>query len=402
MAPNRDLRPTPKRVAKAKARPGPRLSQYEQDRRNAQSALDRAMAMVSLRQPQRQPAPRGKRGLNRRPGGGRGAKSPIWSLYHDAPTRTDHVYSFMRMTLDGFFGYVVSSTGVITWTDGSTDIHPADGKASPGQVVFCWNPGYRSCQLTCLSTGAGNAIGSYDLGPGGSSTGSHYGVSNDPPITDLNWTSAGSDPSRARSIDSNLCLRIKCGASTYGTLIIGKMYGSLTNGTVAQVREALIADRHSVKRIEFTGGMHTFSVKAGMANRDMYGDWKNAPLSNHMTINEDDPMGGLFIVFETLEKGLHDPNPELTLMSNTLIQTELGLARNHLVTREKVVPLHQGACHIEGEGRSAGTVTPLKGGKDPKTVTLDCHAETGGAVGGESKSLRGSRVGNDGFGGGTR
>lgn len=281
----------------------------------------------------------------------------------------------MKMSLWPTFLGQVDASGNPTSSVTVTDVHPGDGAVSAHLALFCWNPGYRSCQLMCFGSNVNGAVDSYNLGPGGagSSTSGHYGVANDPPITDLNGSP---DPSRARAIDSNLSIRIKAGAGTYGTLVLGKMYGSLSGLAPMDVRQALMDDRHSVKRIEFGGGITTYLAKAGLANRDKYGDWNNSPLTNEIGIQEGDPLGGLFIVFEALEKATTDPAPQVTFLSNTIVQTELGLARNHLITREPQVTVVQGSNSMEtGANRSADGAKKSPNEADQKQGTLADHAK---------------------------
>jgi len=313
----------------------------------------------------------------------------LWGLPHDMPTRVDSVYSYMPMLLG--FDY---TTGVLNLaavggvnTGGTADVHPADGKVSPTSCIFCWNPGYREVVLSCVPTtvtlnlkdfspsvqfGLSDPAGSGHL---------HAAVGQDPPITNI--LSEGSKKSRARVVDANCSIRLQCGISTYGTIVVSKMHPQMMDGTAATVRNAMIADRHSVRRIPFNGKEITITLQAPLVNRVRYGVFQEDALNGKLETNEDEPFGGYVIAFESFAKGTMDPDPTLTLVALSTIQSELGLDHNHLATGHKEVDTQTAASKLAQRAAGQGGVTAkITSGMDPTQSARSAALDT-------SKNLRG-------------
>jgi hypothetical protein len=228
-------------------------------------------------------------------------------------------------------------------------------------------------------------------------------------------TGNGSAPNKAlstlrgRVYDAKLHLRIRCGASTYGTLVVAKANQQLCVLSAAEARVRMIGDHHHVKRYPLKAGLNTFVLSPGLMDKTLYGRFHNGvspqfPVvgcSEHndgvatsgnsaQAINTRlnlalanteklEPFGGFLFCLQDMVIGPMDGPPLMTVCTATFVQTELSLDSNHLATVEKRVKPDDVKKKKDGTNEQ---ITKGDPNKTPQDEVLAKHGGLRGSGGG--------------------
>jgi prepilin signal peptidase PulO-like enzyme (type II secretory pathway) len=297
-----------------------------------------------------------------------------WTLNHDEPVRTDKVYRYAVVTLvpSSSSFPLFSHAGMAGPDETLATGPPPDNTVSWDKFVFLYNPGYREATAVVSQTVQANSPIIRALDFAAASPAGLYVPAADPPIYITNRSPPSGDPLRARCVDAHIMVKVKAGASTFGTLVVGKLGANLRGLSSAAARAALMADFHTVKRFDIKGGVTTLVLPAGLANRESYGDFHTGSGSTGDTYTQE-PFSGWIIACQSLSWASTDPPPTITFMTMESLQTELSLDVNHLQCTTKQVPVHAAATSLT---QSAGLdkVRTISGDTQPKDVLHAAHA----------------------------
>lgn len=213
---------------------------------------------------------------------------------------------------------------------------------------------------------------------------------------------------RGRVYDGKIHIRIRCGASTYGTLVVAKANQQLCVLSASDARERMISDHHHVKRYPLKAGVNTFLLSPGLMDKTLYGRFHNGVspqfpvvgcgahnqempagttgdaqsaiktrLNKALVMTEKlEPFGGFLFCLQDMIIGPMDGPPLMTVCAATFMQTELTLDSNHLATVEPRVKLDDAA---RDKAANDKPVTQNDSNKPPQQDNLDSHAKLRGA-----------------------